>query len=81
MTTITITGERLQAMHDNDMRLYHTPGDSDRTYWSARANFRDDYAVADVWDLLDQYGIGIDEIDADETYEFEVSTERQPEAL
>lgn len=74
-TTIRITGERLQAMYDNDMSVYATPG-AHEVYWASRPNFMYDECIASVNDLLDQIEPGIeytrDDLNPDETYEFEV---------
>lgn len=63
MTTITIeiTGERLKAMDDNEMKVYATPGSS-QPYWASRASFTYDECVARPQDFLDE--AGYDELDA-----------------
>lgn len=84
MTTITITGERLAAMYDNDMGLYVTPGAEGRPYWASRPSWQDDYGIASAQDVLDAWNeqqgdsLDIDDIRADESeYEIEISTERE----
>ena len=73
MPTITIAGERLAAMSDNDMSLYVTPGAEERPYWASRPSYQDDYSVATVQDVLDQlseaagYDVELDDLRADET--------------
>ncbi len=77
--TITITGERLAAMYDNDMGVYVTPGAENRPYWASGPQFRDDYGVASVQDILDRlsedagYEVDIDDLRDDEAaYEVEI---------
>jgi len=78
---ITITGERLAAMYDNDMGVYITPGAEERPYWASQPSFRDDYCTANVQTLLDQlsdeagWDVGIDDLRADQApYAFTVGT-------
>ena len=73
---MTITGERLMAMYDNEMGVYVTPGDN-RPYWASSPNFQDDYAVASAGAIVRQIekreAVFEDELRTDEgTYEFYV---------
>lgn len=75
MATITITGERLKAMYDNDMAVFATPGAS-QPYWASRPSFMFDECVATVEDLWKQaesdYDFDRDDIEDETTYTFEV---------
>lgn len=42
---VTMTAERLQAMADNGMELFWTPG-APAPYWAARASWANDEVVA-----------------------------------
>jgi phosphoribosyl-AMP cyclohydrolase len=78
MATITITGERLMAMYDNDMALFVTPGAEEQPYWASRPNFQDDYSVATAGAVVEfvsiEYGTDEDDLRTDETvYEVDLS--------
>ena len=75
--TMQITGERLMAMHDNEMTVFVTPGAENAPYWASRPNFQDDYAVGNTHEIIEfisvEYGTDEDELRSDETvYDFEV---------
>lgn len=79
MTAITMTGERLVAMYDNDMGVYVTPGAEDAPYWASRPNFQNDYCILACYEILDRlsaeagYDVEIDDIRDDEAeYTIEV---------
>jgi hypothetical protein len=84
--TMSITGERLAAMYDNDMSIFVTPGVEEHPYWSSGPQFVYDYGVASVQEIIDQlsedagYDVDIDDLRAGEEskteYVFEVETAR-----
>jgi len=83
MTTITISGERLAAMYDNDMGLYVTPGAEDAPYRASRYHFRDDYGIASAEEVLEAWNeqqgdvLDIDDIRNEEgEFEVEIDTAR-----
>jgi hypothetical protein len=83
MTTLTITGERLMAMYDNEMKVYGTPN-SYEPYWASHPSFMYDVCLATVDDLIDQGewdALDEDEMQAlrtDETaYTFEIAVPQE----
>lgn len=70
--TVTITGERLAAMYDNDQSLWITPG-SDRPYWGAFNSFAEDVCIGDASTVLDAWNdqqgdvLDIDDIRSEES--------------
>jgi hypothetical protein len=74
MTTVNVqmTGERLAAMSDNDMAVYHTPGASN-VYWASGPSFMYDTCVATVKDFLTEAGYDeLDESLSDEIFDLDI---------
>lgn len=67
---MSITGERLMAMYDNDMNVYATPG-AYTAYWASRASFMYDERVqtasAIIEEVCMEYGLDKDDLRTDET--------------